>query len=307
MLLYEASSFAEVYNYALDDLLKYPEYQTAPRGLKVKENLNVGLVVLDPTNCLYINPIRSSQLSYIAGELLWYFSGRDDAKFISNFSKFWLNLQSQSGDVNSAYGDLIFKKGNDEPISQWEWAYQSLIRDKDTRQAILHFNRPYHQYFENKDFVCTMYGNFHIRDNKLHFTVSMRSNDAILGLPTDVAFFVMLQKQMLKHLKDTYPDLELGSYTHFDCSLHIYENNFKLVEDMIQNDFTVDSMPEIGIDFINKDGSPTTELLKTVDLVEKYIEKKTAGKDCTLYTTICTRQDDLYNWIIEKINKKKTF
>jgi len=39
-----------------------------------------------------------------------------------------------------------------------------------------------------------------IRDNKLNFSVSMRSNDAILGTPTDVAFFCLLQQQMLKLL-----------------------------------------------------------------------------------------------------------
>lgn len=307
MLLYEAKSFAEVYNYALEDLYRYPEYETKPRGLTVKENLNVGLVMTDPTLSVYNNLKRSSQYSYIAGELLWYFSGRDDAKFISNFSKFWLNLQSQSGNVNSAYGDLLFKRGENEPISQWEWAYQSLLKDKDTRQAILHFNRPYHQHFDNKDFVCTMHGTFHIRNNKLHFTINMRSNDAILGLPTDVAFFVMLQKQMLKHLKDTYPDLEMGTYTHFDASLHIYENNFELVEEMLKNEFIQDCLPEIGIDFINKDGSPTIELSKTIDAVEKYIEKKTGGKECTLYPPICVKHDPLFKWIIDKINKKKNF
>jgi hypothetical protein len=35
----------------------------------------------------------------------------------------------------------------------------------------------------------------------------MRSNDAILGTPTDVSFFTVLQQQALLHLQGMYPDL----------------------------------------------------------------------------------------------------
>lgn len=304
MKVYDGESFAEVYKNVLNDLLINPEYETSPRGLKVKESLNVCLKIKNPKYNCYDNKIRSSQYSYIAGELLWYFSGRDDVKFISNFSKFWLNIQTPFGTANSAYGDLIFTRHGDEPISQWEWAYESLKRDKDTRQAILHFNRPYHQYFENKDFVCTLNGVFHIRDNKLHFTVLMRSNDAILGLPTDVAFFTMLQFQMLKHLKPLYPDLQIGTYTHMDSSLHIYENNFELVKNMLDHEFIATGLPEIKSDFIEVNGKPTVLLKSVVDGVEEYIEKYLSGYEIVhpLYST-----DSLYYWILEKIYNKKKF
>ena len=302
--MYEAESFAEVYKYVLDDLMKYPEYETSPRGLKVKESLNVGMVIKNPKLSCYDNEKRSSQYSYIAGELLWYFSGREDAKFISNFSKFWLDIQTPYGTANSAYGDLIFKKHENEPISQWEWAYKSLVKDKDTRQAILHFNRPYHQHFENKDFVCTLNGVFHIRDNKLHFTVYMRSNDAILGLPTDVAFFTMLQEQMLKHLKPVYPELSMGSYTHIDSSLHIYENNFDLVNEMLKYEFKPFALPKIGLDFINTDGSPTAQLSSNIEIVENHIDAVNKGKSSII---VDTSKDELYSWITKKINSKKKF
>jgi thymidylate synthase len=305
MRIYSGQNFAEVYEESLRDIFYSPEYETSPRGMKVKETLNAALVIEDPVACCYDNKIRSSQYSYIAGELLWYFSGRDDAKFISNFSKFWLNIQTPYGSANSAYGDLIFVEHKDEPISQWNWAYESLIRDKDTRQAIMHFNRPYHQYFENKDFVCTLNAVFHIRDNRLYLTVYMRSNDAIMGLPTDVAFFTMLQRQMLKHLKIKYADLKLGTYTHVDSSLHIYENNFDTVEEMLEYEFRPTVLPDIGLDLVGSDGIPSDTLnLITYD-VEKHIENINSGKLSKLDPEIIS--DDLYRWIIEKINLKKKF
>jgi hypothetical protein len=38
-------------------------------------------------------------------------------------------------------------------------------------------------------------------------------------------------------LKKTYPDLELGTYTHIVQSMHIYERNFELVSEMLKEQF----------------------------------------------------------------------
>lgn len=262
MKVYKGKTFAEVYKKSLEDLYRNPEYETNPRGMKIKENLGVILEIEDPRSCMYNNTRRSSQFRYIAGEMLWYFLGKNDVEYISKFSKFWENLKNEDGTANSAYGHLIFNMKNEDGLSQYDWAITSLIKDKDSRQAVMHFNRPRHQYLSNKDFVCTMYAVFHIRDNKLHLKVYMRSNDAILGTPTDVAFFCTLQQQALNHLKEAYPDLELGTYTHCDDSYHIYERHFDLVKEMIQTDFMPVSFPKLELDFIEIDGTPTDSLIK---------------------------------------------
>lgn len=262
MKVYKGKTFAEVYKNSLEDLYRNPEYETNPRGMKIKENLGVILEIEDPRSCMYNNTRRSSQFRYIAGEMLWYFLGKNDVEYISKFSKFWENLKNEDGTANSAYGHLIFNMKNEDGLSQYDWAITSLIKDKDSRQAVMHFNRPRHQYLSNKDFVCTMYAVFHIRDNKLHLKVYMRSNDAILGTPTDVAFFCTLQQQALNHLKEAYPDLELGTYTHCDDSYHIYERHFDLVKEMIQTDFMPVSFPKLELDFIEIDGTPTDSLIK---------------------------------------------
>ena len=60
---------------------------------------------------------------------------------------------NSDGTANSAYGNLLFTQKNKLGLSQWEWAYESLKRDKDTRQAIMHSNNSTHQDFKTKDFV----------------------------------------------------------------------------------------------------------------------------------------------------------
>ena len=290
MIQYQHKDFSQIYEALLHDLAYSPEYVTKPRDMTIKENCDVSIVLEDPTSCLYTNPVRSSQFKYIAAEFLWYFMGRNDVEWISKYAKFWEHIQNPDGTVNSSYGNLLFTKKNEHGLAQYEWALQSLIKDKDTRQAVLHFNLPVHQSFDNKDFVCTMYGIFQIRDNKLNFTVHMRSNDAILGLPTDIAFFATLQMQMLKHLKEMYPTLELGTYTHIANSLHIYERHFDIVEKMLKAPFKADYIPRVRVDLINEDGQPTSLF-------------KTLFDNTAMLVSGIEFSDNLYSWIKNNLNR----
>jgi len=266
MQVFKGNSFSEVYKESLSYLYNDPQHETKPRDMQVKENIQVCLEINNPLNSMFDNVRRSSQYRYIAAELLWYFLGRADVEFISKYASFWKQIQNEDGSVNSSYGNLLFTNKNRYGQSQYEWAYDALVKDKDSRQAIMHFNLPEHQHPANKDFVCTMYGVFHIRDNKLDFAIYMRSNDAILGTPTDIAFFTVLQQQMLKHLQATYPDITLGKYTHTMDSYHIYERHFDLVKGMLEEDFKNVKFPILDKSLISSTGSPA----ETLRLLESY-------------------------------------
>jgi thymidylate synthase len=290
MIVIKGETFSEAYIRSLGYLVNHPQYTSSPRGMKVKETLNVGLEIKDARFCLYSNPRRSSQYSYIAAELLWYFAGRSDLKFIEKYASFWRQIANDDLSINSAYGNLIFKQKNENGYSQWQWAMESLIKDKDTRQAVMLFNKPMYQYSDNKDFICTLNGVFMIRNNRLHLTINMRSNDIILGTPTDVAFFCMLLQQAHKLLKEHYPDLKLGKYTHFANSYHLYERHFQLADEMLKTYNVAERMPEIGVNLIDIKGNPTPELIELMEV----IENGTTG-----YTTT----DPLLNWVYDKIIK----
>lgn len=291
MRIYSGDSFAEVYSQSLNDLYINPQFETQPRGMKIKENLQVSLEIKNPLLSLYDNERRGSQNRYVAAELLWYFLGRNDVDFISKYAAFWKMIQNEDGTVNSSYGNLLFRNKNRFGTTQYQWAIDSLLNDRDSRQAIMHFNLPEHQYHTNKDFVCTMYGIFHIRDNKLFLTIKMRSNDAILGTATDIAFFTVLQQQALKHLQVKYPDLILGSYTHVVDSYHIYERHFDLVKNMINKKWTPIQFPKLNDNLIHANGKPTSKLI----LLEKYYQ------DSQLVST-----DEIYTWIQNNMKDEVT-
>jgi hypothetical protein len=261
MKVYQNAS--EAYLGTLADVYFNPDVKSSPRGQPCREKLDYSFRVLKPDSLALVtrDPVRNETIrSYTAKEVELYDSCTNSAQDFGKASKFWLTLANPDGTVNSAYGHLIWGKsshGSDfetktvctipstregegsihhvVPVRRtpWQWAKESLIDDKDTRQAILRFSLPEHQWKGNKDQTCTMHGNFLIRNDELHFSVVMRSNDLTLGLVYDMPWFMGLMDRMIEELKPTYPNLTKGHYTHTVHSLHIYERNEEMVKKML--------------------------------------------------------------------------
>lgn len=263
------NSFASAYKKALELVYNNPDYKSSPRGFKIKEVMNLKIEITNPYNNLFFNDVKSSARKYIVPELKWYLSGDLSSSYISQYAKLWDHIKDENGNVCSNYGNLIWYKNinnhkwsnvqsESKKMTQWQWALNSLLNDKDSRQAIIRFNSDNHQLETNKDFVCTMYGIFHIRDNKLNFSISMRSSDAIYGFANDYPFFSIIHQQMLLNLKDKYKDLKMGTFTYFGNSFHIYEKHFELVEKMLMNKFYEDMLPIVDKKLVD-DNSMLTE------------------------------------------------
>jgi thymidylate synthase len=254
MKVYNNKYVADAYKDILNDLYYHPEYVSNPRGLEVKEILNCIIHIEEPNMNLFKNEFRSSPKKYIASELLWYFSGTTKSTFIEKYASMWKSLKNEDDEVNSAYGYLLFKDYNEHAITQYNWAIESLKRDKDTRQSFMHFNKPRHQLFSNKDQVCTLAAMFHIRDNKLHMTLNMRSNDVIKGFMTDFVFFNILHQHVYLNIKQYYPEIEMGSYTHISHSMHLYSSNYELVEKMLTSSFEHEKTPDLNTLIVDENG-----------------------------------------------------
>tara|TARA_B100001093_G_scaffold332156_1_gene317154 strand:- start:2962 stop:3906 length:945 start_codon:yes stop_codon:yes gene_type:complete len=218
-----------------------------PRGLKVKEQI-FGSMEIDPLQPIANFKSRPFNWKYFAGELAWYLKGDRDIDYINNFSSFWKGITNPgSNEINSNYGSLVFNE-------QLEWVVDSLVKDRNSRQAIMFFNRPEFQFEGNKDFVCTMYANFFIRNNKLHMKIQMRSNDMFYGLTFDAPFFSFLHQTVYQmvwskrmknggHANDEV--LELGTYYHHTDNLHFYERHFDLANDIIEEGASLNYMLKI--------------------------------------------------------------
>lgn len=204
-----------------------------PRDMKVKE-LTIQTLEFNPTETIADFKARPFNWKYFAGELVWYLNRDTNIDYINNFSGFWKGITNPgTNEINSNYGALLFG-------DQLQWALDSLKADKNTRQAIAFLNQPKFQFEGNKDFVCTMYLNFFIRNNKLNMKVQMRSNDIFYGLTFDAPFFGFVHQHMRLWLLETYPNLELGTYYHCADNIHFYERHFELADKIeSETNFTI--------------------------------------------------------------------
>lgn len=257
-----------------------------PRDLKVKE-LIYGQIEINPILPFANFKDRKFNHKYFAGELAWYLGRNNDINYINQFSNFWKGITNPgTNEINSNYGTLLFG-------DQLLWCLDSLKKDKNTRQAIAFLNQPKFQFEGNKDFVCTMYLNFFIRDNKLNMKVQMRSNDIFYGLTFDAPFFAFVHQHVYLWLKDDYTDLELGTYTHFADNIHFYEQHFELADkiklngaDEVQYEMQIENplfeyksghaqLTRIGLDFIqrvnNTVANPDSKQLDYHNILSDYL------------------------------------
>jgi thymidylate synthase len=236
-----------------------------PRDMKVKEVILADFPI-NPIEPIAEFTARPFNWKYFAGELAWYLHRDRSIDYINDYSKFWSKLTNPgTNEINSNYGSLVI---TDE---QFGWVIESLKKDINSRQAIMFFNQPKFQFEGNKDFVCTMYANFFVRNNRLHMKVQMRSNDIFFGLTFDAPFFSFLMQSVYLILKDEYPNLELGQYFHFADNLHFYERHFELADAIRKDELTSYAKLELKQKFIEyNDGTVSLsdtafEFLKTMD------------------------------------------
>lgn len=236
---------SDAYLGIMSEVLFKPQYVSSPRGLKCLEILDMQYRVTNPDSKPIVTKDNERNLviaDYTAKELEWYLSG--NMKADSAPSSFWNKLANPDGTINSNYGYLILHENSegfmfesDYPFevyrTPYEWALETLKKDKDSRQAIMRVNKPNHAWMGNKDFPCTLSVVVHIREDKLHISVDQRSGDANFGLVYDIPWWCWLQEKMLLDLKSTYPNLEKGNFTHLVHSFHIYEKDIERIRKMI--------------------------------------------------------------------------
>lgn len=219
----KGNSANELFVNVANEMLTSGHYNN-PRGLKTLELSDAWLTLYNPKDNIVSLTSRSMSMDYLLGEQEWYNSGSLSAKDIGKHSKFWLKLADKDGNVCSNYG-LLTKIDKYNGKSQLDWCIESLLKDSNSRQAVMNYNQPRHKFDGNKDFVCTLSQQFVKRDGCLDSIVMMRSNDLVYGLTYDLPWFCNLQVEVSEKT-----GIPLGNYHHYATSLHVYEGHFGMLE-----------------------------------------------------------------------------
>jgi thymidylate synthase len=101
---------------------------------------------------------------------------------------------------------------------------ERLEQDRDTRQGVVTVwdNELDQSDVVFKDMPCTTYFNFTVREEMLHMTTHMRSNDVWRGWSYDAFQFMQLGFTVANYL-----DVSMGPYVHVVDSMHMYEDDME--------------------------------------------------------------------------------
>jgi thymidylate synthase len=164
------------------------------------------------------NPPMS--VAFAIAEVIWIVSGRNDAAFVT----FWNSkLPQYSGTGETFHGAYGYRLRNLLGLDQLERAYVILSKNPDSRQVVLQIwdakldlpsddGQPVYT-----DIPCNTMSLLKIRSGKLHWSQILRSNDIHRGVPYNFVQFMFLQEIIAGWL-----GLDLGEYSHFSDSLHVY-------------------------------------------------------------------------------------
>jgi len=174
--------------------------------------------------------------AYVKKELEWYRSTSLNVWDMPNPPKIWQQISDKDGYINSNYGWVIYHEDNGY---QYKNVLRTLRKHRDSRRAVMIYNRPSMQEEYNKngmsDFMCTNAVNYFLREDPLvglqsWAVVQMRSNDAVFGYKNDLYWQNHVLTELTNDLQDDYP-VTVGGILWNAASLHVYERHFDLLQE----------------------------------------------------------------------------
>ena len=218
---FKKDNINDLYKDIIKTILYEPDYIVSPRGMKINEIISPKIVLTNPLNCLITIPERKMSYTFAIIEKFEYLYGKHDPIRLVAYNKQFENYNNKFGRFDGAYSDRF---------NYWyEYIYGLLKSDKDTRQAVITIYGLQDRH-ESKDIPCTLNHQYFIRDNKLHLIAEMRSNDMLWGFPYDINGFVFMQEVLASWL-----GIEVGTYTHIVGSMHIYTDDEKRLDQLINS------------------------------------------------------------------------
>lgn len=210
-----------------------------------------GSKCIEVQNCHFIADkdwiVREPNYDYAQRELEWY---KSQSLYVDDIPgktpKIWESVASKTGDVckiNSNYGWCIFSNENG---NQYRECLNALIKDNNTRQAVMFYNRPSMHKDANKDdmhdFMCTyqvqcFLNKYYYKENEnsnsfyvLRYIVYQRSQDLVFGYDNDILWHDYVANKLCRDLTSK---IGIKVYPSFiECnvgSAHIYERHFSFL------------------------------------------------------------------------------
>jgi thymidylate synthase len=218
------------YKKMLWDVYRQPDFICKPRDLKISEKINHSWTI-DMDDPIITLPERKLSYPFMFGEATWMLQGKNDVESVSKYVGGIKRFSDDGVTFFGAYGPKI--------ITQTSYIVDTLIKDNDSRQAVISIWRENPR--SSKDIPCTLTLQFFLREASddiwLHTIANMRSNDAWLGVPYDTFIFSAISFYIACCLNFRGLKCKLGRLCIQSGSSHIYENDFKKLDNIFTSHY----------------------------------------------------------------------
>lgn len=176
--------------------------------------------------------LRAIPVKLFIAEQVWFLSGaRKPEDFLRDYTKIWDMFTNPGDVVTVAYGYRWRKHFGRDQIA----ALVALLeKEPSSRHGVVVTWDPSSDGLggiSKKNVPCLYTFTVNIIGGRLHMHNIIRSNDMILGAPSDIAGFALLQMILAQRL-----GVRPGIYTHTISNAHIYSNHYEGAEEMIRRE-----------------------------------------------------------------------
>jgi len=161
-------------------------------------------------------------------ETLWFLRGDTNIKYLNEHGvTIWDEWADKNGELGPVYGKqwIRWEGKNGEKINQIAEAQEMLRKNPESARIVVSA----WNVSDIQDLIkgqksappaCHTLFQFFVADGKLSCQLYMRSNDAFLGTPFNIAQYAMLTMMLAQTC-----GLKLGDYIHTNGDVHLYQNH----------------------------------------------------------------------------------
>ncbi|WP_028776811.1 thymidylate synthase [Shimazuella kribbensis] len=173
---------------------------------------------------------KKVHLRSIIYELLWFLRGETNIKYLlDNKVTIWNEWADENGELGPVYGKQwrSFPRPDGKTVDQISWVIEEIKKNPNSRRLIVSAWNP-GQIDEMALPPCHLLFQFYVANGKLSCQLYQRSADTFLGVPFNIASYVLLT-----HMIAQVTDLEVGDFVHTIGDAHIYLNHMEQVEEQL--------------------------------------------------------------------------
>lgn len=200
------------------------------RNGNVVEMLNVQVILTESFKRELLCPGRNANFFAQIAETMWVLAGRNDIEWLSAYLPRAVDYSDDGETWRGGYGPRIRRWGgwphqNKEGhigFDQLDHVINTLREDPLSRRAVIGIYDPSTDVPAGKDVPCNDLLQFQVRDDELHVTATIRSNDLMWGWSGINAF----EWSTLQEIVASLLGVAVGTLTFNIGNLHLYEKHF---------------------------------------------------------------------------------